>query len=186
MEDGYWGDVEIFFASRSADGVWTNPVNLSDLGGECRSPSIAVDAYGGVHVAWRHVNPPGFWRVYTTSWIEGEGWSEPQLVPSFSGNARDPLLLAGLDVDLVWSGGVEGNWEICHSRRDEDGTWSPAVNVSMSAGHSFYPAAVRERAGTLHVVWQDNTPDHYDIHYAASGYGLWLPIVMMRSAGAIP
>ena len=176
---GLQGDSDIFYARRSPDGRWMPTVeNLSNRPGVADSPVIAVDARGRAHVAWQYVKPPGFRDVYAVSRGSDGEWSDPQIVSTFDGNARQPSILAVQDADLVWAGSVQGTWEICHAHWKSDGTWSPAVNISHSVGGSFYPVLVSDDAGALHVVWEDNTPGHYDIHYAGSwAYTVEFPLV---------
>ena len=174
-----WGDSDVLYASRDPDGVWTPaPQNLSNRAGRSDLPVIAVDALGGIHVAWQDVKPPGWWDVYTVSRGSEGGWSDPQLISTFDGNAERPAILAGQEVDVVWAGGVQGNMEICHARRRSDGSWPSAVNISHNAGRSSSPTLACDNDGALYVVWEDDTPGHYDVHYAdCSAYELVLPVV---------
>jgi len=177
--DGYQGDSHIFYTSRSPGGVWSPAIeNLSGCSGRADFPVVAVDAQGDAHVAWQYVKPPGFWNVYATSSNSQGKWSEPGLVSTFDGNAERPAILAGQRVDLVWAGSVHGNWEICHAHGRSAGTWSPVANISHTADRSSYPALASDGAGALHVVWEDTTPGHRDIHYAgSSAYAVGLPFV---------
>jgi len=181
--DGFQGDSDIFYATRSSDGVWSPAIeNLSDCPGRADSPVVDVDAQGNAHVAWQYVKPPGFWNVYTTSSNSEGKWSEPRLVSTFDGNAERPAILAGQGVDLVWEGSVQGNWEICYAHGSSARTWSPAANISHSTGRSSFPALVSDSAGALHVVWEDTTPGHRDIHYTgSSAYAVALPLVCGNS-----
>ena len=177
--DGLLGDSDILYATRSPGGGWSSAIeNLSGLPGRADLPVVAVDAQGDAHVAWQYVQPPGFWNIYTTSRNSECEWSEPRLVSTFDGNAERPAILAGQAVDLVWEGSIQGNWEICHAHGRSTGTWSPIANISHTADRSSHPALAYGGAGELHVVWEDTTPGHRDIHYAGSStHTVRLPFV---------
>ena len=106
---------------------WTEPERLSRAGTEAGWADVALDAEGGVHMAWSEREAgggAGAALLYARRGADAERWSRPaELVAGDAGEAvaRQPALLVDRDrglMHLVWSGGRDG--QILYSRAQVD------------------------------------------------------------------
>ena len=180
---GLPSDSDILYRERSEDGEWSDIQNLSESDGQCLYPVVAMDNMGCVYVAWQEATPGSFWSIYCARRGPDGNWRDTDVLSAPDGNAQRPSIYAGHSVDVIWSGGVAGNWEICHTHRDEPGRWFPLAVVSNTAGNSFSPSLAPDTRGGLHVVWHDDTPGFYDIHYSSSStlHVIFLPSLFANS-----
>jgi len=57
---------------------WTEPVNISNLGGYSRVPDMVIDHSGVIHVVWSYRIEDWWWKImYTRSEDDGNTWAEP-------------------------------------------------------------------------------------------------------------
>jgi len=56
-------------------------------------------------------------------------------------------------------------------------TWSPTRRLTYSSGNSSSPTIATDTENNIHVVWEDNSPDNWEIFYKKSTDrgGTWLP-----------
>jgi hypothetical protein len=118
----------------------------------------------------------GNWEIYySTSSDGGATWSTPvnisHTILAESSNSDIAVDNSG-NICVVWQDYAMGNWEIYYSTSSDGGaTWSTPVNISKNARVSAQPAIAMDNSGNLHVVWQDNSPTHWEIYYATSTDG---------------
>ncbi len=141
---------------------WSGPVRLSQTGQEAGEPAVAMDAAGGVHVAWSQGagGGPGASLYYARFDSATGRWTRAvEVARGTSGEmARQPALLAdgrGL-LHLVWSGGAQG--QIMHSRARlgeaaSAGGWSPTQPLSAADAAASEPQIGLDAAGRLYVVY---------------------------------
>ncbi len=150
---------------------WTTTEVVSvDKYRDALSPSLAIDIFGNVHIAW--CSDGGLmrdniyyrcWNVSTSSWTSaGEIFSEVGM------DNYDP----SLDTDS--SGNVHLAWEYedsIHSRREiyyqcwnvSTSSWTSAQDISTESSQSTFPSLTIDSTDSVHISWQDST------NYAGSG-----------------
>lgn len=145
--------------------------NVSQTGGNSRQPHIAIDPAGVVHVAWADdpTNSGGAYQIlYRRSFDQGQTFGETIHISTGSGAALRPrLALAAGRVYIVWMQDPEtapdsDSKEIMFSRSLNGGaSFSASVNLSSTPGHSQEARIAVDRAGTLHVVWDEEWPSRH-------------------------
>jgi hypothetical protein len=167
-EDQSPGNWEVLYASKEAGGDWSPPSNVSNNPGGSFRPAVAVGPDGSVHVAWHDDTFGNYEILYATKPPGGE-WSTPTNISNSSGWSYWPSIAVGADgsVYVAWHDDTPGNWEVMSASRAPDGPWSPATNLSESAGTSFIPKLFPESDGSINAVWQDNTSRSWDIFSAS-------------------
>ncbi len=163
---------EIYFSRSTNNGVnWNSPVNISNLSGTSRVPSIAVDSVGNINVAWSDDSPGNHEIYFKRSTNNGVFWSSVKKISNSRGDAFDPTIAldsAG-NLNVVWFDDTPGNEDIYFSRSIDNGaTWSTPVNISNNSGLSSWPRIAVYSAGRIYVVWEDNTPGNWEIFFTRS------------------
>ncbi len=154
-----WADnSSIWHSSKALGGTWSVP-EVVDSGALAYRPSLAIDAEGTLHVVWTdevqlhydYKPKAGAWQH--TSFAAGYAPSELDL-------ATDP---AGT-VHLVWVAD-----EVLYSSRDNAGTWSPPVPISVPPHESplYAPTIAISAGGSLHVIWQQVVRGNHDVWQTA-------------------
>ncbi|MFC2156051.1 sialidase family protein, partial [Acidobacteriota bacterium] len=169
----YLGNCDIYYR-RSTDfgATWDTIVNISNSTNDSKAPSIAVDDTGNINVAWyddysSYVHEIKFKR----STDSGATWGSTVTVSNYTGYARRPdiALDSSGNLNLVWTGGNPGDYEIYFSRSTDNGaTWSSFVNISNSSGLSQSPVIAVDSSGNLNTAWYDNSPGNYEIYFSRS------------------
>jgi len=159
-------DYDIFYRRWNATTtIWsTTEVVTMGISYDCYSPTIAVDGFGNVHIAWevdissnRHI---GYnrWNASTAIWT----WSEviitsisfsPTIAVDGSGNVhiawRDSTNYAGsgTDRDIFYK-----RWNATTA------TWNtPEVVSTESTRASYEPTLAADGSGNVHIAWMDRT-----------------------------
>ena len=158
--------------------LWTGPLNISNTENDSRTPAMAVDGNGVVHVVWEEGD-----RIYH-SYGSGQNWSPPSRVAT---GERPAIAIDGHNrPHVVFANEIGGNFEIYYSRWD-GGAWSLPRNVSSTSGVSSNPDIAIASDGTIHVVWADNTPGYSIIYHAEStGGALWSNFPIPSANGGVP
>lgn len=166
------GDWDIFF-SKSTDGgaTWSAAVNVSNNVGVSVNPAMVVNA-GTIHIAWLDGAPGNNEIFFSKSTDGGVTWSPAVNVSNNTAQSGNPAIaLDAGTICLAWHDETPGFPDIFFSKSTDGGaTWSTAVNVSESSGGSYTPAIAVD-AGTIHLVWMDDTPGLADIFYSNSTDG---------------
>jgi len=67
---------------------------------------------------------------------------------------------------IVWADDSPLNYEIFHKWSADGGlNWSGLSRLSWNSGSSFSPYIIPDKKNNPHLVWSDNTPGNYEIHY---------------------
>jgi hypothetical protein len=100
----------------------------------------------------------------------GATWAE-KLILGGAQVSNPDFAVADGTVHMVY-GAVFGGAEIAHSTTDDDGdTWSTPVAVSQGAGsHSQLPSIALD-GSAIHVAWEDDRIEHFEIFYSNSADG---------------
>jgi hypothetical protein len=129
-----------------------------------------------VLVVWQSALAPSNSDIYFARSADGGAtFAPPQNLSDNSGQSALPRLAAsGASVFVTWMDDTPANLEILFRRSADGGaTFGPTLNLSASAGASWYPRV--EAAGErVWAVWQDDTPtgpNLFDIFSRASSDG---------------
>jgi len=150
-------DACIYFRRSMDEGKeWSDARRISNAGGNCYPPAIAVHR-GLVHAAWVDHGETIDGKVYYTRSLDGgETWEKCALIISNGNSARRPLLAAGgNDVYLVWQDEENKIFFICS--RDKGMTWEAPALLAQCGTHSCYchPPSIAISGKELRVVWND-------------------------------
>ena len=171
-------DGDIFYKRwDSISDSWTTTEVVStesDMGS--RNPSLSVDKFGNVHIAWGDISWIGgadpdedifykYWDSSSSSWtttevISTEGLAESR-VPSLAIDSFNNIHIAWQDhTDYMESGNTD--YDIFYERWDSSSsTWSTTEVISTeSTSHSVSPSLAVDSSGYVHVAWYDYT--NYD------------------------
>lgn len=175
---GPWGsDFEIMYTNYTVGPGWANVTVVSDDAstwnwGSSTIPDILVDGAGTIHVAWHDgtTGPWGTdWEVMYSSHTAGAGWANATVLSDDDTDwnqesSYSPVIAvdgAGT-VHVVWYDYYPGDWEIVYCAKKAGASWSNVTIISDDAdlwntGQSQRPDIAIDGAGTVHVVWQDDT-----------------------------
>ncbi|MGH9921339.1 MAG: sialidase family protein [Nitrososphaerales archaeon] len=86
--------------------------------------------------------------------------------PGFSSDPQ--MAVSDSSVYVVWEDFTPGNWEIyVKASKDKGATFGSAINLSESDGESSRPR-IAASGNNVYVVWQEFTPQSYDMVFRAS------------------
>jgi len=142
------------------------------------NPSLAVDAAGDVHIAWRdgtnYLESGTDADIFYKRWDDStSAWTTTEVVStestSYSYNPSLAVDAAG-DVHIAWEDSTDylesGTDQDIFYKRWDDSTesWTTTEVVSTeSTGYSAHPSLAVDTLGNVHIGWVDSTD------YAASG-----------------
>jgi hypothetical protein len=174
-----------------ATASWANPERVNiDRSGDVRSaPALAVEASGTLHAVWIESDPSGDQVRYATRASPAVGWSASLRVSSDTQAARfDPDLAvdsAGR-AHAFWVQSVGDGSRVMHAQLARSSrAWSPERPIDAPPGRTrqWSPAAAADRAGNVHVLWEDYRTGEPDVlHRRLDPDGRWSPIVVVHSA----
>lgn len=166
-------DKDIFYKRwNSTTKTWTS-VEVISIGSTsgCAYPTIAVDLYGNVHIAWSDwlSNEERYgWYILYKYWTAADGsWStiEPVFdvntsnsdLPSIKTDAIGNVHIAWTDYRNYKSSGMDS--DIYYNvRNSTTNTWGVTEVVSKeSSGDSSLPKIVITDSGEVHITWEDKT-----------------------------
>ena len=169
------GGNEIYY-KKSADGgaTWGAVTRLTWNSGDSVFPVIAVDGSDLVHVLWSDDTPGNSDIYYRRSSDSGATWGAVKRLSWTSGSSQTPAVGTGPGnaVHIAWSDDAPGNPEIYYRTSGDGGAvWNAVQRLTWTPGKSYSPALVISSSTTLYVVWEDDTPGNYELHYRRSGNG---------------
>jgi len=159
---------EILYSGKRPGGVWSSPVNVSNTSGASNRPAIAVGEDGTLHVVW-HDEAGGDWDILYSSRAPGGSWSPATNISNNAGWSFHPEIVVGGDgtLHVVWHDNTSKNWQILYVSKPVDGPWSLPTPVWSSGGRSWFAALAVGGEGYLHLVWEERTPDNWEVLYTS-------------------
>jgi hypothetical protein len=178
------GDWDIYYKFWNAtSGAWNTTAYVSTestLGS--KDPSLAVDSFGNVHIAWddnTNDDGQGDLDIYYKFWNATSGaWQTREYVSTEStGSAVQPsLAVDGLgNIHVAWEDNTDddgqGDTDIYYKFWNAtSGAWLTREYVSTeSTGASYVPSLAVDGLGNIDVAWSDATDDDgetdYDIYF---------------------
>jgi len=173
--DSTSGGNEIFYR-KSPDGgsTWGTAKRLTWTTGESVFPGIAIDAGDSIHVVWSDATPGNADVYYRQSADGGSTWGAVTRLSWTLGSSQTPAMATGPGnaVHIVWIDDTPGNPEVYYRRSGDGGAaWEAVERLTWTSGKSYSPALVVRSSNTIYVIWEDDTPGNYELHYRRSGDG---------------
>ena len=156
--------------------MWSEVELLPLAPGRYGEPTLAV-AGNSIHLAWVQSG------VIHHMWRAGSEWSRPARLAG----GTTPRLLARADGSLhcMFLNQFTGISEVYHTTW-LGASWSLALNVSRTPGHSFTPTAAFAPDGSLHAAWADTTPGYAVLYYGRLADGRWRAEPVLGARGSHP
>jgi hypothetical protein len=174
------------FARRFSNGSWSEPIAVSDAGGDMWRPAIAVDGSGRAWVFWS-ANKGGAipnYDIYARPVVNGKPGAIIQ-VTNEAGSDVDAVATTDASgrVWVAWQGWRNGRACIFAATQQGDGFGKP-VTVASSSGNEWNPAIAADKRGTVAVAWDSYRNGNYDVFVrTAASSGAWKePVAVAATA----
>lgn len=135
-----------------------------------KSPDLARDSAGGIHLVWQDVLASPWWDIfYAYSSDGGISWTAPRAIQHPSQAFRYPARIAAAsptEIHATWRESREGDNgdSILYGRSTNGGTsWTLTTLASFPSAGNKSPAIARSASGRIHVIW---TRDSAGVFYA--------------------
>lgn len=163
--DARHGAAELYYRARIG-GAWTPERRLTDLDGDSRSPSLGVDRFGRVHLAWLHTEGATP-QVRFMSFGYFSPFGTPRVVTGPTSVPDAPVVAvdaAGRSY-VFWADRSFDPTSIWFARFHPDSGVSAPARVARSDYAQPAVDAAVDAAGTVHIAWQVSAPGIHRIHY---------------------
>jgi hypothetical protein len=166
---GSLGNGETYYASKTPDGSWTTPIDVSNSAANEYPTRLGVGPDNSVHiVSSQEDGGPGKQNIYHYTVSGGT----PSAGENLTGTAD---VGRGLGAVLQTGDGTvhvlyfAENWpaEVMYLNKPACGSWSTPINVSNNASSSWAPHLAADGCGNLHATWMDDGGGATKILYAA-------------------
>ncbi len=159
------------------NGTWSEPIAVTQGGGDIYKCTLAVDGAGKAWVCWsENVNwqknaSPNF-EIITRSYA-GEKLSDPFNLSHNPANDLNPAVASDSrgHVWAAWQGVRDGAFRIVERHQQADGKWSEQRMVSSHRGSCWTPAIAASPSGKVAIAWDTYDKGDYDVwvrEYSAS------------------
>lgn len=137
----------------------------------------ATDTQGGEHeIYYLDESLPGFdsliyrYRAPNGSWTVPEKISDAYEVARFGRGGKAHALVAAPDgtVHILWAKPLGTrdfllNFQLYHKIRYADGSWSPALGMTMVGPSMDQATAVADQSSRIHLIWNDGSDRYYSV-----------------------
>jgi hypothetical protein len=158
----------LIYYKRSTDSgeSWSSETLLSAFNEWSILPSLAVSG-SAVHIVWQDVNIRSI--IYKRSTNGGETWGmSTQLTDYAGGSMRPSISVSGSFIHVAGESFRDGNFEIYYKRSTDGGSnWGADTLLTYNIHEQFCPS-ISSSGAAVHIVWQDNRDDNYEIYYKRS------------------
>jgi len=171
-QDNRDGNNEIYYNYSTNTGTsWGADTRLTNNAASSKLPCISAEPGSPstlVHVVWQDDRDGNNEIYYRRSVINGTVWEPVQRITNSSGNSLAPAIITSSNnfVHLVWEDDrAAGIYGIYYNRSTNGGiSWSSDLKLNTSTATARKPLIVRT-SFEIHVVWQDNRDNDYEIYY---------------------
>ncbi|MGC3971269.1 MAG: hypothetical protein QM775_29185 [Pirellulales bacterium] len=158
----------------SRDGKWSDPIAVTDGGGDIYKCALAVDGQGRAVVAWSQNGEfpkadANFEIQARMVAVDGSS-GKPQLgeTVNVSGNVGSDINPAAATdaqgrVWLAWQAVRDGRFQIVERHQSADGSWTAERTVSAHARNCWTPAVAAAQDGRIAIAWDTYDKGDYDI-----------------------
>jgi len=168
LSSGHWG---ICYASRSSDGEWSSPQDISSSGRDSTSVAMACSDSGVLHVVWSEDVSLGWGGdtdvFYAERSPDGAWTPEAENLSNRTGRSDSPVVAVDDrgGIHVAWQDVVPpGLWKIYSVSRDLGGYWSKPELVSGVEGNAQQPAILAARS--VDAVWAGGEGANWEICHA--------------------
>ena len=161
--------------SKFSNGAWSEPIAITEPGGDLYRPAVAVDGGGRPWVFWS-ANEKGNFDIWARPVENGKPGSAVQL-SSAAGSDVDAAAATDSKgrVWVAWQGWRNGRASIFAATQDGNG-FSKEADVSKSTANEWNPAIAADGNGHVSVAWDSYRNGNYDVYArTATGPGSWGP-----------
>lgn len=145
-------DYIIRAATRSPDGQWSLPVELSEAGNNAWEPEVALDPAGNIVAVWYRWSDNGDTIVQVAEKEPGQPWGEPEDLSADGSMSGAPRVEVNAErAVVVWP----REQIIEAATRDTGGTWQPAVEISGPGSRE--PALGLDGEGNAAALWSSGS-----------------------------
>ena len=153
-------------------GQWTEPVALTEPGGDLFGPAVARDGQGRIWVFWS-ANVGDDWEIFARA-RAGQEWSDPVRVTSAA--SSDFNLVAATDSEgrvwLAWQRLGKSSSGIHVARQEGDAFGEPTA-VAAGGANEWTPAVAVSADGQVAVAWDTYARGNYDVLAKVWRGGQW-------------
>jgi hypothetical protein len=152
-------------------GRWSEPIPVTDGGGDLYKCAVAVDGAGRAWVFWsENIAWPGSgnanFEIRARAFANGQ-WSEPIRLSSHPGNDISPVAACDAHgrVWVAWQGARDRVFRILERHQLPDGSWSAERVVSPQTRTCWAPAiaATDHGGGRVAIAWDTYEKGDYDV-----------------------
>ncbi|HEU5252090.1 MAG TPA: PKD domain-containing protein [Solirubrobacterales bacterium] len=145
-------DYIIRAATRSPDGQWSLPVELSEAGNNAWQPEVVIDPAGNIVAAWYRWNDDGDTIVQVAEKEPGQAWTEPEDLSSQGSMSGAPAVAVSAESAVV----VWPREQIIEAaNREAGGAWQPAIEISGPGSRE--PAVGMDGDGDAVALWSSGS-----------------------------
>ena len=161
----------IFFSfTLPAQQQWTEPINISNLGGYSMDPDMVIDHNGVIHVVWSYKITSTHWLImYNYSEDDGLSWSEPldllqntdlwMAQPHIACDSKNRLYLTYTHDYHGWT--PEGR--LIKMLTCDGHQWGEPITASEGMPGSHYNNIIIDHNDRIYVFW-DHGPSGDDFY----------------------
>jgi hypothetical protein len=151
------------WARHFVNGAWSNPIAITDAGGDLYRPSVAVDGQGRAWVFWSE-NKNGNFDVYGRV-IEGNSPKGRIQISNEAGSDIDPVAARAADgsIWVAWQGWRNGRAAIFTAEQSGE-KFSAPHKISTSNADEWNPAISADKSGRISVAWDSYRNGNYDVY----------------------
>jgi len=165
------GGDQVRFTEMNGD-RWTEPVALTEKGGDLFGTAIAADGQGRTWVFWA-ANVDENWDVFAKIRTDGK-WAEAIRLTSAPGSDFNVVAVTDSEgrVWVAWQSLTRGNADLYAARQEGDTFGKPVVVASGSA-NEWEPAIAASADGQVAVAWDSYQRGDYDVLARVWRGGKW-------------
>jgi ethanolamine utilization microcompartment shell protein EutL len=161
------GEIEVYYKqSTDAGATWSTSQRLTWTSGWSTSPALAVSASGVLHLVWNDSTSGNVEVYYKKSTDGGAAWTASQRITWMMGLTASPAIAVSPSgqVNVVWEDTLREG-EIYYKKSTTGGvSWTTTKRLTWTSGLSQQPFLATDLAGTLYVVWGDNSPGNLELY----------------------
>jgi serine protease len=131
-------------------------------------PTIAVDSYNNVHIAWCDKRDGNYEIYYTKLDNKGNTLVDDTRLTADSAGSNLPTIAVDSynNVHITWCDERDGAYEIYYTRLDNKGnTLVDDTRVTTDPAYSRYPTIAVDSYNNAHITWHDKRDGNYEIYY---------------------
>ncbi len=171
------GNLEIYYKRSTDRGIsWGPDTRLTNNPVFSYAPSVSVSGSpttGVVHVVWMDNRDGNYEIYYKRSTDAGVSWAttDTRLTSNSAQSWYPSVTVSGTVVHVVWMDNRSGLYDIYYKRSTDGGvSWGADTQLRGSYNFSKFPS-VTVSGSVVHVVWEDNRDQNYEIYYKQSTDG---------------